>query len=452
VTDSVTNQELTDWGITRKQVTGANARYRFIKGRADGNDWRGPVESRYLQRWVRGPGDESTRTLSREAGDLVITIRRNPALSKTAKLREYIRHGEENNEHKRVYTGQRGKNWFSIEEMERGPIIFPSGSQYGHKVWANPGKRKFTTSPNAYITPNDAEPEVALALLNSTWAYTAALFDAGSVGTEGLVRFGGRGSWRRLHVVDPSRATPEQAADLTDIWSRLARKTVEPFPPEGSEPLSGTRRELDELALRVAGVTDAVEASELVDQLYEWLPKYTEERADVEEMAVAGRQAKGGTARLRNIVEQAFASIDQVPPWLEKVDALWDVRELPDETADTSGQGSLLGFDGHIEQPTDVKFGDEWVRFDTEAQADFVRTLAASRMAPRRLAVPPPEVAPAVTEAVVKFIEDKQHELREALAERVSEQDPSFADAFVQALSRLAAAIRTALHAQNGAG
>jgi len=62
----------------------------------------------------------------------------------------------------------------------------------------------------------------------------------------------------------------------------LAREEVQPFPPEGGEPLGGARRELDELALQVAGVEDAVEASELVDELYEWLPKFTAERADVE--------------------------------------------------------------------------------------------------------------------------------------------------------------------------
>lgn len=74
VSDTATDSELADWGVTRKQVTGPTARYR-IAGR---EDWRGPVESRYLQRWVRGPGDEPTRTLTREAGDLVITIPRTP--------------------------------------------------------------------------------------------------------------------------------------------------------------------------------------------------------------------------------------------------------------------------------------------------------------------------------------------------------------------------------------
>lgn len=447
VTASVTDSELAEWGISLKDVSAPAPRYRIVKG----GDWRGSVESRYLERWVRGPGDEATRTLSGDAGDLVVTIPRKRAVAKTAKIRDYIRHGEERGEHKRVYTGARGKHWFSIEEMERGPIIFPSGSQYGHKVWSNPGGRKRTTSPNAYVTPKGAETEVALALLNSTWTYLAALFDAGSVGTEGLVRFGGRGSWRRLHVVDPARATPEQAADLTDIWARMARKEVEPFPPEGNEPLSGDRRELDELALCVAGIDDPVEASELVDELYEWLPRFTAERADVEDMAVAGRQARGAVARLRNIVEQAFATVDTTPPWLAEVDALWSVWDLPDEAPDTSGQGSLLGFDGHIEQPTDVRFGEQWVRFDSEAQADFVRSLAASRMAPRRLAVPPAKLGVAVNAEAVQFIEDKQRELRAALAERIGENDPAYADAFVQALSRLAAAVRTALHARDGA-
>jgi hypothetical protein len=446
VSASATDAELAEWGVTRAQVTGAAARYRIVQG----DEWRGPVESRYLKLWVRGPGDEPTRTLSRDAGDLIITIPRKPALPKTARVRDYIRHGEDRNEHRRVYVGAR-KDWFSIEDMAPGSIIFPYSMQYSHKVWANPGKRKFTTSPNAYLEAKSATPEVALALLNSTWTYMAALFDAGSVGTEALVRFGGRGSWRRLHSIDPARVTPQQAAQLTEIWRRIAKEEVQPFPPEGDEPLAGVRRELDELALLVAGVPDPVEASEMVDALYDWLPKVIAERADVEEQAVAGRQAKGGSSRLRNIVEQTFASVETVPPWLGQMGA-WRVWELPDETADTSGQGSLLGFDGHIEQPADVKFGDQWVRFDSEAQADFVRTLAASRMAPRRLAVPPPEIAAEANAQAVAFIEDKQRELREALAERVGEHDPGYTGAFVQCLSRLAAAVRTALHAHDGDG
>lgn len=136
---------------------------------------------------------------------------------------------------------------------------------------------------------------------------------------------------------------------------------------------------------------------------------------------------------------QVFAGIGTRPPWLDDVDALWRTWELPDETPDTSGQG--------VEQPTDVRFGDQWVRFDSEAQADFVRTLAASRMAPRKLAIPPTETALTVNQAAVTFIEVKQRELREALAERIESQDSAFADAFVQSLSRLAAAVRTALHA-----
>lgn len=447
VSQTTADFELADFGVTRAQVTGPAARYRIVQGGA----WRGVVETKYLKRWVRGPGDEPTRTLSRDAGDLVITIPRKPLLPRTARVRDYIRHGEDADEHKRVYTGQRGEeHWFCIESMKPTAIVFPYSMQYGHKVWANPGKRKYTTSPSAYLEARNAEPEVALALLNSTWTYLAALFDAGSVGTEGLVRFGGRGSWRRLHSVDPGRVKPTQAVELTDIWSRMAKKDAEPFPPEGDEPLSGARRELDELTLIVAGVADPVEASELVDELYEWLPRFTAERADVEGQAVAGRQSKGGTARLRNIVEQTFAVVDTTPPWLAETDALWRVWELPDETPDTSGQGSLLGFDGHIEQPSDVKFGDEWVRFDSEAQADFVRTLAASRMASRQLAVPPAEIAAQVNAQVVGFIEGKQRELREALAERVGDQDPGYADAFVQCLSRLAAAVRTALHARVG--
>ncbi len=443
ITDQASDDDLATWGVKRAEVVGASPLFRIVQG----GDWRGPVESRYLSRWVRGPGDEPTRVTGPSAGDLVITISRNKRPRKTARVNEYIKFGESQNEHTRVYTGQRGANWFCVEEMERGPIIAPAASQYGHKIWANPNSKKFTTSPNAYLTPRDADVEVAAALLNSTWTYLAALFDAGSVGTEGLVRFGGRGSWRRLHVIDPRSATEDQAERLRDCWQALSREAVDLFPPEGSEELGGLRRELDEVALMVAGVSDPVDASELVDELYEWLPRYTESRAEVEDMAVAGRSSSGGTARIQGIVDQTVGAVAIDPPWLKSVDDLWSKVELPDETPDLSPQVQLFGYDGHVEEPTDVRFGDTWIRFDTEEQADFVRELSAARMAPRSIAVPPPALAAGVHQLARDFVADVQGQLREALTERISKADPAYARIFVLSLGQLAATVRTALHA-----
>jgi hypothetical protein len=444
VTEAATEDDLEAWGLSARQVTGSRARFRIVRG----GDWRGPVESRYLKRWVRGPGDEATRTISRSAGDLAITIPRDLRLPRTAKIHDYIRYGEEQGEHRRVYVSSRGSQWYSVDSMDASEIIFPYSMQYGHKVWENPRARTLTTSPSAYITPKDTDSAVALALLNSTWTYLAALFDAGAVGTEGLVRFGGRGSWRRLHVVDPRRASEAQADRLRSIWQLLRAEPVEPFPPEGDELLGGVRRELDELTLQVAGVTDRVDASELVDELYRWLPRYNQQRSDVEAMAVSGRQSRSGTVRFRRIVEQSAATIDVKPDWLGEVDALWTVTDLPSQTPDTSAQPSLLGLDGQAEQLTDIRFGSAWVRFESVEQADFVRSLASARLAPRRLAVPPAARAGEYVARANRFVETMAAESRSAISERVSEDDPGFAPAFIQVLGQVAGQVRTQLHVQ----
>jgi len=441
VTTSTADDALAAYGLTRRQVSGANPRYRIVRGLAG---WEGPIESRFIHRCARGPGDEPTRTLSRDAGDLVLFIPRGARLTGT-RVRAYIAHGESHAEHRRVYNAGRNP-WYSIEEKERGSIIALHSFQYAHKVWENSGGRKYTTSPNCYLTPRGAPPDAALALLNSTWGYLAAVCDAGAVGTEGLIRFGGRGQWIRLHTIDPRKATRDQVEELTELWRRIRDHHVLEFPPAGDEELSGDRRQLDELAIQVAGITDPVDASEWVDELYHWLRGFIAERADVEEMAVAGRQSRGGAARIRNIVDQACAAVETRPPWLDEVDELWSVRELPDDTPDTSGQVSLFGIDGH-EEATDIRFGEEWVRFDTDEQADFVRALATARMIPRRIAIPPIPRAPAIKAQAVAFIEEKQRALREELNERIAEQDPAFPDAFVSCLARLAANVRTDLHA-----
>jgi len=233
---------------------------------------------------------------------------------------------------------------------------------------------------------------------------------------------------------------------LKEIWGRIADQEVDQFPPEGEESLSGSRRELDELVLMVAGIEDRVDASEMVDELYEWLPAFTAKRADVEGMAVSGRTARGGGARIQNIVEQTVAAIESTPPWVDEIDDLWDIWDLPEEAADSSGQVSLLGIDEGLERPTDIRFGDDWVRFDAASQAEFVRTLALHRMAPRKLAVPPSEIAASINETAMKYIEGRRQALRHGLSERIGEDDPVFPEAFIQALSRLSAADRAALY------
>ena len=197
----------------------------------------------------------------------------------------------------------------------------------------------------------------------------------------------------------------------------------------------------------VAGIDDPVEASEMVDELYEWLPVATAKRADVEGMAVSGRTARGGGARIQNIVEQTAEAIEATPPWIDEIDELWSIWDLPDETADPSGQVSLLGMDEGPERPTDIRFGEQWVRFDAASQAEFVRTLALHRMVPRRLAIPPSEIAGSVNEAALRYIEKRQQAVRHGLGERIGEDDPVFPEAFIQTLSRLSAADRRALYA-----
>jgi Eco57I restriction-modification methylase len=440
ISDQVSDGELADYGLSRRQISGSGA-YRIVRGY---EGWEGPVEVRYLGRAARGPQDEETRVLGRDAGDLVLFIPENVRAGQ--KVRSYLAHGEAHSVHRGDFVQAR-HYWYHVPDGERAPIIAPHAFQYGWKVWANPGSRFRTTSPNAYLRPNDGDIDVALALLNSTWQYLAAATAAGAVGTEGLARFGGRGQWARLQTIDPGLASEEQQHELRAVWNLLKDRPVLAFPPEGGEPLSGDRRRLDELAIQVAGVTNRVDASEWVDRLYEWVRRSVAARAEVEDIAVANRGSQSQAARLRNILDQAFSSIDPVPSWLGRADELWCVVRLPEYKADMSGQASLLGLGGRVEQPTDVRFGEEYVRFDTEDQADYVRLLAMHRMAPRSIAVPPVQIAEEIRTEAAEFIEGRYAALREALSDRIGECDPAYAGAYVQVLNKLAASVRKTLEA-----
>jgi hypothetical protein len=73
--------------------------------------------------------------------------------------------------------------------------------------------------------------------------------------------------YERLRVVDPREASDDDRARLSELWEEMRRSEVLDFPPAGEESLSGWRRELDELVIRIAGVEDPIEASDLVDAL-----------------------------------------------------------------------------------------------------------------------------------------------------------------------------------------
>jgi hypothetical protein len=114
------------------------------------------------------------------------------------------------------------------------------------------------------------------------------------------------------------------------------------FPPEGEEPLSGDRRQLDELAIQIAGVEDRVEASEWVDRLYDWVRAFVGGRVEVEDIAVANRSSLSQTARLRSMIEQAVSSVDSVPTWVSRIDSFWQVVRLPEDRAEASRRDSCL--------------------------------------------------------------------------------------------------------------
>ena len=89
VSDSVSDAELKEHGVERQSVIGGTRRYRFVEGALG---WRGPIESRFLARAVRGPKAQPRRVLSSEDGNLVVMIPESAQL-RGLKVLDYIRWG-----------------------------------------------------------------------------------------------------------------------------------------------------------------------------------------------------------------------------------------------------------------------------------------------------------------------------------------------------------------------
>ena len=418
-------------GVTRQMVAGPAPRLRIVEGYLG---WRGPIESRFLRRAARGPRAQATRELRRTDGDLVVMIPRDARIRGT-KVADYIAWGEGHGVHRTYYVRHRAAHWYSVEVRPSGTLVMPSSSAFAWKVWRNPGASLMTTSPNASLSPLDGvSVEASLAVLNSTWTYLAATQAASHVGVEGVIRFGGLTQYQRLRAVDPAQASAEQTARLISIWNEMRGQDVLDFPPAGEEQLGGWRRELDELVLRIAGVEDRIEASEWVDELYSWLRENVGRRADVEQMALAGRRRGRRVAGAGRLVAQAVAAAGLHLPFPETPPLAWHVFDPP-AAASTDPQAVLFGMDGHVEGPNDVRFDNEWVRFDTEAEAAIVRSLAAAGLLAGPVVVPSAADAEAWAPVVAEFVAGIPVRLREELGDRIGPTDPSYPEAFAMALS-----------------
>ena len=421
---------LAEYGLQRRQVTGPTARIRMVEGYMG---WRGPIEARFLHRAARGPKAQATRELRRDDGDLVVIVDRDARVTGT-RLAQYIDWGERHAVHRTYYVNHRAR-WYCVEHRPAGPMIMPSSSAFAWKVWRNPGSSLMTTSPNASLDlPDDLAPDVALPVLNSTWTYLAASQAASHIGVEGVIRFGGLTQYERLRVVDPREASDDDRARLSELWEEMRRSEVLDFPPAGEESLSAWRRELDELVIRIAGVEDPIEASDLVDALYAWLRENVGRRADVEQLALAGRRGIRRGGGVGRIAAQAVAACDLRLPWPEIPPVGWRVFVPPAE-ASTQAQAVLFGPEGNVEGPLDVLFGDEWVSFETVAEASIARALASAGLLSSAVVLPGPADAPDWVGVVNEFVASIQLRLTEEVSDRIGHTDPRYPEAFTAALS-----------------
>jgi hypothetical protein len=434
--------ELAEHRLRPSDVGGTASPLTFVEGL---QGWRGPLERRYVARAARSPKDHPRRLLGKDEGDLVIMVPPGDRLLRAPRLRAYVAFGETNGVHRRVYTGSRS-TWYAVEDRPRAPIIMPSAAQFAWKVWENPSSRFLTMSPNGYLTPRgDRLLEACLAVLNSTWTFLAATLACGQVGVEGMMRFGGRTQYLRLLVVDPGRATREQGEQLTRLWRDMRKLPVHDFPPAGSEPLGGWRRELDELVAVIAGATPD-DAGEMVDQLHAWVTGHVGSREHLEGQAVAGRRGRsqGSGGRPRRLADQAVAAAQPLWPWTaEDVDAGWFLVHLP-QTATVVPQVELFGPGERAPGPCDLQVGEGWLTFATEAEAAMVSLLLNADLVPSLAIFPGGLAAAAWLPRVKAWIAELTTSVRSHVDERIPPDDPSNADAQLMAWSTAISGLRDA--------
>lgn len=89
---------------------------------------------------------------------------------------------------------------------------------------------------------------------------------------------------------------------------------------------------------------------------------------------------------------------------------------------------------GRVEGPSDFRFGDECLRFDTPEEATIVRILGRLRVLHGPVVIPPSHEAPAIADVLADFANDPGRRLRAELEERIPRTDPRCDEAFALGL------------------
>ncbi|MDP3759634.1 MAG: N-6 DNA methylase [Ramlibacter sp.] len=414
-----------------------------------------PIESTYLEPEVHSLMEVNGFVAREQDCSRLIFLAPSPKKSLGSYAKAYVTWGEQHGVDKGSTCAQRvtkEKDWYDLTGHRRGIAFWPKAQQYKHAIPLN--SANLQANCNLYdLFPIEGVSGGALtAVLNSTIVILAKHQFGRSVGVEGnlktevvdvsmmLVPDLRQASKQMLQTLEKSLAALAKRDALQLLSERRLRQMA--FEKVGkklelatlsteSELDMSDRRALDHVVLELLGMKSKKERDEWLNGLYDYLRQFFEEVRHKEEQAIANKNVtkRRGALSPQDLAAQIAAELNTQQPSLFRtyrdffkesaVGDNWIARNVP---SDGTPQVHVDMHDVGVRFMRGVK-AIQFVSLPSEAHA----TLAAAAIREmRRESVQVPQDERACVDLLHRyeaFIADRDSKLREAVAQRVADED-----------------------------
>ena len=447
ITDPTTFEH--EYGVPRSLVVNEDVRL-VLAGERRGEIKA--IEARYLEPEVHSLM-EVTRYQVRGAdcSKFVALLPSNRRLAKYAS--NYVAWGEKKDFHLNPTCAAREteeRHWYDLTYLQRPQVILPKIQQYRLIAFLNPDQLYQNSSLLGLYNLTQHEAMSYAAILNSTVAILSRLMYARGLGNEGNIQLD---VYSAKMMVIPDLYNRDVAGKMADAFSSMLARDALSFIPErrmremaygraGREAdlkeLSDLceldmpdRRALDHAVFELLGVRSERERSEWINRLYSYLRDFFEQVRRKEELAIGNKNVtkRKGAVSPQDLAQQIYVNLhDNEPKWLRPYREFFRdvIGDKHFESYEVPREGVAKVRADMVSVGVEFLRGSKMVGLTATKLQDHAELLALVANEDRRHVIRVPSDAAMckkLTGVYAGFLSEREQRLREAVAERVADED-----------------------------
>lgn len=387
VTDKAVASDLSDrefkenYGIRRSDTD----RIRIVLA---GGKERHLIEAKYLEPEIHSVmGLDSVEIRLDQLTRRVLLVSEPKDKLKGTEVLKYIKWGERQGFDQGSTVSARaanggGRQWYDITTDRRGDVIWCKAHQYRHIAWLNAHKLIVNCRMYDIFVPNDVDPVLLCACLNSTIVALTKTFFGRYVGREANLDTEVLDT-KMMLVPDPRYATANVRRRLESALNSLRARKAAPLIDVDSTETGWTgelsfadRQKLDDVVLELLGVTNKQEREQLRAELYgEVTTLYRQLRVAEREMQRhRSATARQGRATAQSIAAEIWENLDTRPAYRTPLDFV--PPRARTETINLPAEGRARIVPGNMFQPDSVQIGVTTIELGALERCEFVRELS----------------------------------------------------------------------------